>query len=689
MKTKRVLIPLICCVCLFGSLLNGEDGDPVIKGQMASPIMNERGELQFFYREAAGRVSFATRDMVSGYREVQDLLQCDGICSPVVKKDRTNRIHMLWVVSGSEHSDVFSGTLEDSTLSEHDLLFRKKGYIDSPDFCFDRAGGLWALWVLHSESQNVLIVKNKGNDRYWVMNPNDYSEVMSPEILVDAWNRIWVFWTQVQTGREEIFCRSFDGFFWSEPSRVNRSNEYPHILVDAAAGPDGLPWLVWSAYDGRDYEVFSSHWTSMGWSEEESLTDNLCTDAYPHISMVWDHIFVIWSRSSGEENGIFCTYRDQNKWTEEIGLVTGKDRFIHSPQVVTEQGRIGLVWESDETLYSQILYFDDLREKGKEVQERTERRITFDPARQDNTYIGFGDSITYGYIDSSPAPDKGYVPRLESLLESAYGDSEVVNEGKPGEKTLGGLDRISDALSGSKGRYLLLMEGTNDVVTNSITMNTSAFNLEEMTKTCLELGVMPLLSTILPRNDLWWYFPFYKQRVYTLNDSIREIPGRLHIPFIDMFDEFWYYEDGEETWRNLLSSDRLHPNEKGYQFMAEMWFDEIEVFPFPPTITEGKRTYDEILFDSEPVNLIVWRENAKLSQEHVFKGYKVYRKTYSEPVSAFHEVAFLPINMVIDHLRYFDKNIDPGESYHYVVSLVRNDEVEGPCSNMVGVGSVK
>jgi len=200
---------------------------------------------------------------------------------------------------------------------------------------------------------------------------------------------------------------------------------------------------------------------------------------------------------------------------------------------------------------------------------------------------------------------------------------------------------------------------------------------------------MPLISTILPRDDLWWYFPFYKQRLYTLNDSIREIPGRLHTPFIDMFDEFWCYEEGEETWRSLLSNDRLHPNEKGYEFMAENWFEEIEVFPFPPIITEGRRVYDEILFDSEPVNLIVWQESAKLSQEDIFKGYKVYRKTYSEPVSSFHEVAFLQINMLVDHLRYFDKNIDPGESYYYVVSLVRDDEVEGPCSNMVGVGSVK
>ena len=690
MKKKRFIIPLILCVCLFNGLLNGEEENPVIKGQMASPVMNDQGELRFFFREDAGRVSFAVHGMVSGDREAQNLLQCDGICSLIAKKDRTNRVHLLWAVSGYENSDVYSGILINSRLSEHSLLFRERGYIYSPDFCFDRANNLWALWVLYSESQNMLIVKNKRSDRYWIITTSDYSEVQNPKILVDAWNRIWVFWTQVQTGREEIFYSFFDGVFWSEPRGINQNNEYPHIHVDAETGPDGLPWLVWSAYDGRDYEIFSCHLTPSGWSEEEPLTDNLCTDVYPQISMVWDHIpLVVWSRSSREENGIICKYRDQNKWTEEIGLVTGNKGFILSPKIATEQGKIGLVWESDQILNSQMLYFSDLKENEEKVREKTEREITINPARKDNVYIGFGDSITYGYIDSSPVPEKGYVPRLEGILDAAYGDSQVLNEGDPGEKTLEGLIRISDTLSGSDGRYLLLMEGTNDVVTNSITMDTSAFNLEEMAKTCLEFGVMPLISTILPRDDLWWYFPFFRQREYTLNDSIREIPGRLRIPFIDMFDEFWCYEEGGETWRSLLSNDRLHPNEKGYEFMSEKWFEEIEVFPFPPTIIEGRRAYDEILFDSEPVNLIVWRESAKLSQEDIFKGYKVYRKTYSEPVSSFHEVAFLPINMMVDHLRYFDKNIDPGESYHYIVSLVRDDEVEGPCSNMVGVGSVK
>jgi len=112
---------------LFNGLLNGEEENPVIKGQMASPVMNDQGELQFFFREDAGRVSFAVHGMVSGDREAQNLLQCDGICSPIAKKDRTNRIHLLWAVSRYENSDVYSGNLINSRLSEHSLLFRERG----------------------------------------------------------------------------------------------------------------------------------------------------------------------------------------------------------------------------------------------------------------------------------------------------------------------------------------------------------------------------------------------------------------------------------------------------------------------------------------------------------------------------------------------------------------------------------
>jgi len=690
MKKELIFISLMTCFCFLYLSLIGEEKNKVIKGQMASPIINDQGELQFIYRDGDSTMSLATQNITGERKKTQKIMQRQGVCSPVINRDKNNQINVLWVENDRKSSAVFLGNLKDSKLSEFSMIYKGKGYLYSPDFCFDLSGDLWAVWVIHFNSKNSLMVKNKNMNKNWTINSYHDSEAQGPKILVDKSNKIWLFWTGIDRGRESLFYSFFNGIVWSVPKRINKNEKYPHVLLQAEIGPEGLPWLVWSAYDGEDYEIYLRYWNKNGWSSKEQITNNLSNDIFPDIDFVWGSIpILVWSQYSKKENRIICRYKNKNQWTEEIELIKGYEELIRSTQIVTDQGQIGLVWEARGILNSKILYLSDLHENLRDPKEKTANEIIINPSLRDNVYIGFGDSITYGYIDSLPAPDKGYVPRLEEKLTSIYGDTEVINEGNPSEITLGGLDRISDVISEHEGRYLFLMEGTNDVITNSITMDTTAFNLQEMAKKCLDFGVLPLLATIIPRCDQWGSMPYFKERLYDLNDKIREIPGPLKIPFIDMFNNFYYYQEVGLDWKDLLSNDGLHPNEQGYEFMTDKWLEEIKIFPFPPTIIEGKRTYDEILFNSELRNLIIWRESPKLSYEKIFKGYRIYRKMVSEPLSEFREIAFLPIAVMVNYTQYFDNQIKLGQNYCYVVSLVRQDEVEGPCSNMLVIGSVE
>jgi len=680
---------LVFSFCYVNVSLHAEIKENILKGRMISPILDAQGEFQYLYQTRENEINLVTHKLSGEGKRVRNILESDGICEPVIKKDPQGRIQLIWVNHKQEGSEIYSGILGNSGLSKKCIWHQAKGTVHSADMCFDKAGSLWAGWSLHQKSKDWVMVKNKNDDSPIVLNSSGYAEIRGLKIRVDIQDRVWVFWTGIGDGREEVFFSYYERGIWSKPGPINGNNKYPHILLDVEISPQGFPWLVWSAYDGNDYEIHESYWTSLGWSEEEPLTDNLCADLFPDINVVWNQFpFIVWSRR-GEENTVFYMVKKGNHWSEESRLIKDQEELIYSPQVVTDQGRIGLVWESGQVIYSRIFHFSDLKNGQEIIPKKTTRQINVNPTLQDDVYIGFGDSITYGYIDSSPAPDLGYVPKLEEILDTTYGDSDVINEGNPAERTLGGLSRINDVLTENNGKYLLLMEGTNDVVTNSITMDTAAFNLQEMAEVCLDFGVLPLISTILPRDDIWWYIPFYKQRIYTLNDKIREIPGELKIPFIDMFNEFYYYQDGEQDWRSLLSQDGLHPNEQGYEFMAEKWFGEIQVFPFPPSIIEGRRAYDKTLFDSKIGNLIKWRENSKLSYQNIFRGYKVYRKTDSEEAIGFQQIAFLPINMMVNDKQYFDSLINTGEDYSYTVCLVRRDGVEGPCSNIMKVASLK
>jgi lysophospholipase L1-like esterase len=195
-------------------------------------------------------------------------------------------------------------------------------------------------------------------------------------------------------------------------------------------------------------------------------------------------------------------------------------------------------------------------------------------------FIGFGNSITLGVLKGESTPDKGYIPRLEILLNQNFGVGEVTNDGKGGETTKEGLSRIDDVLNNQSAKYLLLMEGTNDMKNVGIPVETAAFNLEEMAKRCIDFGTSPAIASIIPNKGAW-DDQLIRDRIYSLNDKIQTIASDLSILFVDQFDAFYSYPEDDGGWQSLFS-DRLHPNETGYQLMAEKWFEEIKKFPFPP-----------------------------------------------------------------------------------------------------------
>lgn len=115
------------------------------------------------------------------------------------------------------------------------------------------------------------------------------------------------------------------------------------------------------------------------------------------------------------------------------------------------------------------------------------------------------------------------------------------------------------------------MEGTNDAKDDEISMDTAAFNLRKMSEKCLNFGMTVFLASIIPK-DPWWD-EILKERILDLNEKIKSIASDLSIYFVDQFAAFSENSDKND----LLYSDATHPNERGYQLMAERWYDALVV----------------------------------------------------------------------------------------------------------------
>lgn len=296
----------------------------------------------------------------------------------------------------------------------------------------------------------------------------------------------------------------------------------------------------------------------------------------------------------------------------------------------------------------------------------------FNPNLNEDRYIGFGDSITYGVINHENRPDLGYIPRLDKLLDGDLAPSDVVNEGIGGEETSHGLVRIEGVIAARQARYILIMEGTNDV-TFLRPVSAIIANLRAMANKCLAYGLLPVLATIVPRRDDKWYIPSHREIHTALNPAIRTLAAELKVPLADMDQAFSSYTPGGAE--ALLSADLKHPNEKGYQVIAEKWLAAIKGLPFPPTLVRARIETDKILFHRKPGSMVTWHPSAKSEAAGSVFNYRVYRRIKGEGAAAFRL-----LSPVEGSEFYFDASAVKGTVYEYAVSAVRTDGVEGPCS---------
>ena len=525
----------------------------------------------------------------------------------------------------------------------------------------------------------MVCVRGGGAGKSWIVSPPSHLSASCVRVIASGADGPWVFWIGRESGRDQIFYSRFEGGTWSPAVPFNAISAVPQLFLDAASDRVGRPWLVWSAYDGEDYEIYSARWRGSGWSEEKKLTENRDADASPSLAFLQVSIPVaVWCRSGRNGGGIHARFMKAGAWGPEVEIISGSGRPILNLRTAVRDGRLVISWQSEDAVVSKSLTFQEL----ETLEPFAPPPSPSGPSEtlNEDGYVAFGDDMTHGIINGQPAPEKGYVPRLEALLEENFGPSEVANEGLPGDSTLSGLSRMSEALALHSARYVLLMEGTNDVVSTEISVDAIAFNIEQMVRKVLDLHALPILATIIPRKDWRWDSEIYRDRITGINDNIRRIAQDLNLPYVDMYGTYLDFPDSEGGWRGLLSDD-VHPTERGYEIMSQAWWNEIRDVPFPPQSFVVRRSRERSLLSGRNINCLTWSHSPKIVDPFLFRSYRIYRKDLVKAPGEFQLIAVLPYLLFHNPQRYSDLDIEATRRYEYFVSLLRLDLVEGPPSD--------
>jgi len=249
---------------------------------------------------------------------------------------------------------------------------------------------------------------------------------------------------------------------------------------------------------------------------------------------------------------------------------------------------------STATLWEKVLYDLNLRTLRLEVRERSilkprtqalERTVRTDETdcALDNTYIAFGDSITWGMmrmygLKGEYHPELAYPERMRALLAAIYGPAYPINLGVPGEDSYGGTLRVDKDLDGHPGLYFLLMLGTNDCFSGKSSINSITENLAYIIDSARSRRMWVIVSTIPPRKDRFGDMRYVRRRIANLNDHIARLASDKSIGFIDTHKAFMDF-DPPDGWMSLLEDiGGNHPSPAGQMIIAHLFADCLAAF---------------------------------------------------------------------------------------------------------------
>ena len=584
-------LSLLILIFLWGLMIThpaeAEENSLSIQGKEAHPFFDQDGNLNIVFVSSGDIRLFIQEKQGIKITDIKNIHGEKNIYSLTTHKDRLGNRWLLWEEREKEQSDIYLASLEhNGILNPICVTAEENGFNFSPVLDFSLSNDLWTAWVNYDDGENRIMVKNVSTGQSW---PMPFYSGLDPQLLIDELGTLWLFWVGPIRAQDEILYTTYEAGTWKEISTLNRSPDVPHLSPSVILDNFNFIHVVWSAYDGEDYELYYSYWNGRIWSAEEKITNNhFITDGFPCLSLFFGEIpAVTWVRNSGGQKKVCLTYKRGSDWAQEIEI-PGSETALSSPNIISFQENTWVFWQSEKQIRAAFLNNHRMQERF--FSEKNSKKILVDTQTLNNDkFIAFGDSITSGIINLQPAPDKGYVPRLQDLLRNGVNpNASVLNRGKGAEYTSGGLSRINSVISSDQAKTIFIMEGTNDIKDTSVSISTSAYNLEQMANICVNFNMKTFLGTIIPR--MGWE-GIIEDRIRGLNGKITAIASKPSIHLADIFNAFLSFPPG---WP-LLFSDTTHPNETGYQIMAQTWYNAY-VQTLPPTIKTNK---DSLYFEGE------------------------------------------------------------------------------------------
>src|SRR5580658_2867684 len=214
--------------------------------------------------------------------------------------------------------------------------------------------------------------------------------------------------------------------------------------------------------------------------------------------------------------------------------------------------------------------------------------------------VTFGDSITDGAV-STPNTDRSWPSFLARRLAASGGSNiAVLNQGISGNRLLrdgAGVNALArfdrDVLVQPGVKWLMILEGINDIglglrsgaaASDAVTSDDLIGALKQLIERAHEHGIKVIGGTLTPFEGAAYYSEAGEMARAAVNQWIRS-PGAFDA-VVDFDAATRDPEHPKQFRQGFNNGDHLHPNDAGYQAMADAI--DLSMFGLKPAVTAAK-----------------------------------------------------------------------------------------------------
>jgi hypothetical protein len=239
------------------------------------------------------------------------------VLSPSLKIDHKGQAWAVWEEWGDTRSRVGLGRLSASGVISPKNPALKEGWNCSPDLVFDQEDHPWLAWINNRIGAQTLFIQDIDRKRTWLL--ADASSFLNPQLLSDSQGRIWIFWAATEASQSRFFYRVYNGVSWSPTVGLGTPTSFPLHSFSAVLDAQGVPRIVWSQYEGRQYKIFGLlKGVGPAASVVQLSSGSGGSDVFPSLGLLNGSTPVVsWVRSSQKGNRLFLKYSEGAVWSGE------------------------------------------------------------------------------------------------------------------------------------------------------------------------------------------------------------------------------------------------------------------------------------------------------------------------------------------------------------------------------------